>query len=268
MEQEAGAGDDRLGEESAAAASATTGVAPTERFPDEVVAALKSYVYLLVDPRNGRPFAVGRGKGNRCFRRLAALRTGEAGTPTALADRVRAIEAHGRPVRIDILRYGLTGDQAKLAEQIALDTLGLLDAAGTPGPGRRAPVAAVRSALARPAKFKQAHQVVLLRLSAAELPAITRHPWRIGRRWTDLDSPRAPKWAVIVVGDVVQAVCSIDGWEATGNPALPSTRYILMGRTDQELERRYLGRSVAPYRSAGSRSPVTYIWCGPHWVNR
>jgi uncharacterized protein len=268
MEQEAAVGDDRQGEERSDDSSTATGVAPAERFPDEVITALKSYVYLLVDPRNGRPIAVGRGKGNRCFRRLAAFRAGEAGTSTVLSDRVRAIEAQGRPVRIDILRHGLTGEEAKAAEQIALDALGLVDGPGPSGPGRRAPVAVVRSALARPAKFKQAHQVVLLRLPATELPAIARHQWRIGRRWTDLDSPRAPKWAVVVVDDVVQAVCSIDGWEATGSPASPSTRYILMGRTDPELERRYLGRSVAHYRSAGSRNPVTYIWCGPHWVNR
>jgi len=241
--------------------------AGSEVFPDDVAAALRSYVYLLVDPRTGRPFAVGRGKGNRCFRRLAALRAGDAGTPVALRDRVRAIESGGRPVRVDILRYGLTSEQATLAEQVAVDALGLAGE-GSSGPGRRAPADALRSALARPAKFKRAHQVVLLRLAAADLPSVARHPWRIGRRWTDPEAPRSPKWAVIVVDDLVRAVCSIDGWEPSGDPATPATRYILLGRSDPELERRYLGRSVASYRAPGSQNPVTYVWCGPHWVNQ
>ena len=37
-------------------------------FPPGVSAKLRSYVYLLVDPRTGRPFYVGRGTNDRCFR--------------------------------------------------------------------------------------------------------------------------------------------------------------------------------------------------------
>jgi hypothetical protein len=231
-------------------------------FEPDVVVRLRSYVFLLVDPRTGRPFAVGRGKGDKCYRTLAALRNG-SGDPQVV-DRVRKIEAGGRQVRVDVLRYGLTGEQARLVEAAAADALGL---AGHPD-GQRVTADALRSALSRPAKFKRAHQVVLLRLSPSDLGSVARHRWRIGRRWTDVGSPRAPKWAVIVVDDLVRAVCSIDGWEATGDPASPATRYILLGRSDPEMERRYVGRSVAAYRTTGSPSPVTYVWCGPHWVNR
>lgn len=38
-----------------------------ELFPPEVVEKLKSYVYRLIDPRNGETFYVGKGKGNRVF---------------------------------------------------------------------------------------------------------------------------------------------------------------------------------------------------------
>ena len=38
-----------------------------DSFPPEVVEKLRSYVYRLIDPRNGETFYVGKGKGNRIF---------------------------------------------------------------------------------------------------------------------------------------------------------------------------------------------------------
>ena len=33
----------------------------------EIAKILKSYVYIYSDPRNGKPFYIGKGKGNRLF---------------------------------------------------------------------------------------------------------------------------------------------------------------------------------------------------------
>lgn len=38
-----------------------------ESFPTGVAIKLKTYVYRLIDPRNGETFYVGKGKGNRVF---------------------------------------------------------------------------------------------------------------------------------------------------------------------------------------------------------
>ncbi len=43
-----------------------------ERFPPEVVTRLGTYVYRLLDPRNGETFYVGKGKGNRVFAHIRA----------------------------------------------------------------------------------------------------------------------------------------------------------------------------------------------------
>ena len=67
---------------------------------------------------SGRAFYVGRGRGDRCFRHVAAAgepADRQPGTPGrrpkfAMLERIRQIEAEGRPVRIDILRYGLSAD--------------------------------------------------------------------------------------------------------------------------------------------------------------
>ena len=260
-----------------------------EGFAPGVSAKLRSYVYLLVDPRTGRAFCVGRGRGDRCFDHVRAARLGSdgiaevAGNPPGypMLERIREVESDGRPVRIDILRYGLSSEEALLVEAVAGDALGL--ACGPDVVSRRRPVTEVRSLLAKRAKFKRGHQVVLLRVGGTGAdPSYeqTRHSWRIGRRWIDLDSPRSPQWAVTVVGDLVAAVYRIEGWETTADPREPAhgsgspggtahtvDRYSFTGTRDAEIERRYVGKSVAAYLGAGAPSPVTYVWCGPHWVN-
>ena len=260
-------------------------VPATEGFAPDIAAKLRTYVYLLVDPRTGRPFSAGRGRSDRCFRHVRAAHGGDDEAKFPQLDRVRQIEAAGGRVRIDILRYGLSSDEAKLVEEVAIDALGL--ATSSAADRQRVPAAMLRSTLAKPAKFKRAHQVVLLRVGAAagggaaddgaeavagEISERLRHGWRIGRRWIEPDSPRSPRWAVLVVGDLVHAVYRIAGWKPAGSPGGDGgpgagTRYSFVGEHDPDLEKRYLGRNVAAYLGPGSQSPVTYVWCGPHWVN-
>ncbi|MGD0393752.1 MAG: hypothetical protein ABSC41_14055 [Acidimicrobiales bacterium] len=242
-------------------------------FSPGVSARLRSYVYLLIDPRTGRPFYVGRGRNDRCFRHLMAARTGlDEQAKYPMLERIRQIESGDRTVRIDILRHGLSPDEALLVEAAAHETLGL---PGRPelGPQRRSAVE-VASLLAKRAKIKRGHQLVLLRVGAAGADTSydrVRHEWRIGRRWTDPDSLRAPRWAAIVAGDVIAAVYRIERWEASWVPGhggdRPADRFSFVGSPDPELEKRYGGRSVAAYGAVGSRSPVSYVWCGPHWIN-
>lgn len=43
-----------------------------QSFPPEVADKLKTYVYRLIDPRNGETFYVGKGKGDRVFAHIRA----------------------------------------------------------------------------------------------------------------------------------------------------------------------------------------------------
>ncbi len=297
-------------------------------FPPGVASKLGWYVYLLTDPGSGRPFYVGRGRGDRCFRHLEAARTtpvptgvhadrtgegtgpapvapGESGGASDDADGatfpalalIREVEARGASVLLEILRYDLTAKESRLVEAATVDLLDL------PVPAelgsQRQPAADLGTRLAKRAKFKRDHQVVLLRVGdrGADTGYETaRHDWRIGRRWTDPQSSRSPRWAVIVAGELVVAVYAIERWEPTPLPGPPGPsgeagaraftarstyRHSFIGTRDEELEARYVGRSVGAYLGAGpGRGPVsgrgrgvgvhnqvTYVWCGPHWVN-
>jgi uncharacterized protein len=85
---------------------------------DEMAAILKSYVYVYIDPRNGEPFYIGKGKGNRLFAHL------DERSDTAKGARIAAIRRSGTTPQIDILRYGLSASEAALVEAAAIDLLG------------------------------------------------------------------------------------------------------------------------------------------------
>ena len=256
-----------------AAGTQLAGHEPTG-FPEAVSSKLKTYVYLLVDPRTGRPFYAGRGRGDHCFDHLRAARGFASGLDGRgrfpVLERIREAESSGRKVRIDILRHGLSGSEADLVEAVATDALGL---AVPPGSiHRRRPATEVGSLLAKRAKFKRTHQVVLLRvggIGADTSYEAARHNWRIGRRWVDPRSPRSPQWTVVVAGDLVAGVYRIEGWERSDELGAGRRvdRFSFSGPADLDLEERYRGRSVAAYLGEGAPGPVTYVWCGPHWVN-
>ncbi len=257
--------------------TAVAASSPQVSFPPGVAAKLDVYVYLLVDARTGRPFHVGRGRGDRCFRHVEAARppttAGSDGSPPTgfpALDRIREAESDGRPVRIEVLRHGLTSPEADLVVAAVDDVLALgLD---TRLGSQRTAAVELGASLAKRAKIKRGHQAVLLRVGAHGTDtayAGARHGWRIGRRWVDTTSVRSPKWALVVAGDLVDSVYRIDGWEPTPAAGAPGgvERWSFAGERDADLEARYAGRSVAAYLGAGTPSQVTYVWCGPHWVN-
>ena len=77
---------------------------------DEVADVLKSCVYVYIDPRNGTPFYIGKGMGNRLFAHLDDQSESEK------VRRIAAIRDAGLQPRIDLLRYGLSEAEAALVE--------------------------------------------------------------------------------------------------------------------------------------------------------
>ena len=91
-------------------------------FPQEVVEALRYYVYRLIDPRNGETFYVGKGQGQRIFHHVSgALHN----TPQDVADpkleRIREIRALGMNVAHIIHRHGMNDAAAKEVEAALID---------------------------------------------------------------------------------------------------------------------------------------------------
>tara|TARA_B100000676_G_scaffold68214_1_gene68316 strand:- start:635 stop:1342 length:708 start_codon:yes stop_codon:yes gene_type:complete len=82
---------------------------------------LKYYVYALIDPRDGNPFYIGKGKGNRLYNHVNdAVKTSQI---TDKLDVIREIRSSGNHVRHVIIRHGLDEDDAFKIESSLIDLL-------------------------------------------------------------------------------------------------------------------------------------------------
>lgn len=86
---------------------------------------LEAYVYMLVDPRSGQPFYIGKGRGNRVFDHVTfAL---EEPKSSDKYERIREIVSEGYQVSHLILRHGLSDESAFEVESALIDFCTVLD---------------------------------------------------------------------------------------------------------------------------------------------
>ena len=105
-----------------------------ERFTNEVAAELKSYVYRLIDPRNGETFYVGKGQGNRLFDHIQDELKLDAKKDADLdpkVGRIRDIKSAQLEVGHIVHRHGMDEKTALQVEAALMDAYpGLLNRAG------------------------------------------------------------------------------------------------------------------------------------------
>jgi hypothetical protein len=94
---------------------------PQPKFIDTTLSdALGHYVYLLIDPRNGEAFYVGKGVGGRFFEHDYV----EDGALKSA--RFSEIKAAGLEVKVDIIRHGMASkEDAFLVESAVIDVYGI-----------------------------------------------------------------------------------------------------------------------------------------------
>lgn len=92
-------------------------------FDEKTQQELKSYVYMLLDPQDEKPFYVGKGRANnRVFDHMACALI-DTDASTLKYDKIREITNRGQIVKHIIVRHGLTDDEAFQIEASLIDTL-------------------------------------------------------------------------------------------------------------------------------------------------
>jgi uncharacterized protein len=237
-----------------------------QSFPPEVAAQLKTYVYRLIDPRNGETFYIGKGRGDRVFSHIRAEI--ESDDPNNKLKRIREIRVAGFDVAHVIHRHGMDDKAAFDVEAALIDAYpGLTNVAGGIGNNDFGVMHAkeiVTRYSAEVATFR--HKAVLINVnrSATEtsLYEATRFAWKI-------DITKAEKAEVVLAirqGLIVEAFTP-RRWMAATSVNFPGRenvfrRYGFEGDVaPAEIRNLYVGKRVPDeYRKRGAANPIKYTW--------
>lgn len=92
-----------------------------EIFDEKTIQNLKFYVYCLIDPRNNRPFYIGKGKENRIFAHINEAI--ENPSEEEKLETIRDIKLNNQKVEHIIVRHGLTESESLEIEASLIDVI-------------------------------------------------------------------------------------------------------------------------------------------------
>ncbi len=239
-----------------------------ESFPEEVAKQLKTYVYRLIDPRNGETFYVGKGKGNRVFAHIHAEVAQEGDEINNKLRRIREIRLAGFEVAHVIHRHGMDEKTAFEVEAALIDAYpGITNIAGGAGTSEYGAMHAkeiIRRYSAEPAVFRHKAIMISINRSSAEtsLYEATRYAWRINKS----NANQAEVILSTVRGLIVGAFVAEKWLAATavnfpGREDVPGRLGFIGHEASDEIKTLYIDKRVPnEYRKRGSASPIKYSW--------
>jgi hypothetical protein len=242
--------------------------AEIDNFPPGVATKLKTYVYRLIDPRNGETFYVGKGQGDRVFQHIREQVEGD--DVSNKLKRIREIHFAGFEVAHVIHRHGMDNETAFEVEAALIDAYpGVTNAVGGAASGDYG-VMHVKEIISRycaePAVFQ--HKAILINIgqSAVELAQslyeATRYAWKISKT-------KAEQAEVVLAtrqGLIAEAFIPRKWLEATaanfpGHEDMPG-RFGFTGEfAPPAIRSLYVGKRVPDeYRKPGAANPIKYTW--------
>ena len=228
----------------------------------EVSKILKSYVYVYFDPRNGKPFYIGKGTGNRLFEHLK---------DKSEIEKIAEIRRSGKEPRIEILRYGLSDSEAHLVEAAAIDLIGKARLTNRMSGHHESSFGRITSqrviSMLTARKIKVQHKAILITInklyrsdmSPEELYEVTRGIWRVGE-----PNRNKVEFAMALYQGIVLEVYRIKQWYPAGTLKYKtrdssdfknSGRWEFSGSIAKDIREEYIDFSVG---KAG-QNPIRYV---------
>jgi len=241
--------------------------ATSEVFPPEVISKVGTYVYRLIDPRNGETFYVGKGHGNRVFSHIHAEAKLEGDEVDNRVSRIRETHLAGFEVAHVIHRHGMDDATAFEVEAALIDAYpGLANVASGAGSDYGAMHAEeiIRRYSAKSAQFS--HRCVLITVNRTvedrSIYEATRYAWKM-----DMAKARKAELAFAVVRGLIVGAYVPEKWMQATQANFPGRedrpgRIGFVGReADPKTANLYLGRRVPEeYRKRGAANPIRYTW--------
>jgi hypothetical protein len=243
-------------------------VSANDSFSAEVSGELKTYVYRLIDPRNGETFYVGKGRGNRVFAHIHAEEGIEGDEVDNKLRRIRQIRLAGFEVAHVIHRHGMDDATAFQVEAALMDAYpGLTNIAGGTGSGDYGAMHAkeiIRRYTAEPAVFGHKALLIGVNRTSAEMSLYeaTRCAWKI--------SPKKAREAQVILstvqGLIVGAFVASEWVEATdanfpGRGDVPGRWGFIGEEAPAPFQALYVGKRVPDeYRKRGAANPIKYTY--------
>lgn len=237
-----------------------------QSFSPEVIEKLKTYVYRLIDPRNGETFYIGKGKGNRVFAHIRAEI--DTGDPNDKLKRIHEIRAAGFDVAHVIHRHGLDDKTAFEVEAALIDAYpGLTNAVNGSGSNEFGAMHAqeiVNKYQAEPADFKHRAIIINVNRSVTEssLYEATRYAWKISHK----KASRAEIVCAVRFGIIV-GVFVAEKWLPATPEHFPgrepvADRYGFIGaEASDTIRKMYIGKRLPDeFRKQGAANPIKYTY--------
>jgi len=243
----------------------------SESFSSEVTQKLKTYVYRLIDPRNGETFYVGKGNGNRVFSHIDAEESLEGDEIDNKLKRIREIRLAGFEVAHVIHRHGMDEKTAFEVESALIDAYpgltNILGGTGSADFGAMHAKEITRRYTAEPAVFHHKALLISVNRSATErsLYDATRYAWKIDKRKAN----QAEVILATLQGLIVGAFIAHDWLEATAanfpgraeGDGVPGRCGFVGEEAPENIIRLYVGKRVPDeYRKRGAANPIKYTW--------
>ena len=238
----------------------------SQSFTHEVAKHLRTYVYRLVDPRNGETFYVGKGVRDRVFEHVRAVI--DSSDPTDKLNRIREIDAAGFTTGHVIHRHGMDDDTACEVEAALIDAYpGLTNIVAGTGSNDFGAMHAdeiIRKYEAVEAVFDHNAIMINVNRTATEhsLYDATRYAWKIS-----VDRARKAESVLAVQHGLIIATFVAESWHPASVEHFPGFepvpgRYGFIGRhADSELATHYNHKRVPDrFRKPGAANPIRYTY--------
>ncbi len=235
-----------------------------QKLSQSTIESLGYYVYLLIDPRNGEPFYVGKGHGNRVNQHLLGALETELDEVKKIKT-IHAIQKANLEVGHLILRHGLAEKEAFEVESAVIDFIGMNNltniVAGHYAAERglmtlqdiTIKYQAEDAEFDEPALLININKLYHYNISPEELYEATRKHWNVS-------GERVGKIKLIcsVYAGVIREVYVPQEWHES--PPEQAGRMYFEGKVaPADLRNKYVNKSVSKYWKKGSQNPIKYV---------